>query len=129
MIAHRTKAHDLSRSYGRYEAFLAEFFAAVNLTNMHLDDRKSDGCDSVADRDRGVRVGGGIYDDTVKFAEALLDFIDEFALEIALKKLDLYIVLLGKKLHLCGDILHLHRAVYIGLARAQHVDIRALDDH
>ena len=42
---------------------------------MHLDDREADGCDSVADRDRGVRVGGRVYDDAVKFAEALLDLI------------------------------------------------------
>ena len=42
---------------------------------MHLDNRKSDGCDSVADRDRCVRIGGGVDDDAVKFAEALLDLI------------------------------------------------------
>ena len=75
MVAHRPKAHDLSRSYGRYEAFFAEFCAAMDVADMYLDDWESDGCDSVADRDRGVRVGGGIYDDAVKFAEALLDFI------------------------------------------------------
>ena len=56
---------------------MAKFFAAVNVADMHLDDRKPDGCDSVADRDRRVRVGGWVYDDAVKFAEALLDFIDE----------------------------------------------------
>ena len=129
MIAHRPKAHDLPRSYGRYEAFLAKFFAAVDIADMHLDDRKSDGCDSVADRDRCVRIGGWVYDDAVKLAEALLDLIDEFAPEIALKKLNLDAVLLGKKLHLPVDILHLHRAVDVGLACAKHVDIRALDDH
>ena len=96
---------------------------------MHLDHGQTDCGERIADSERSVRVGGGIDDDAVAGAEALLDLIDDLAFEIALKKLDLVAALIGDRLHLLMDILHLHNPVNSGLAHTEHIDIRSLNHH
>jgi len=96
---------------------------------VKIDNLRARCGERIADSERSVRVGGGIDDDAVAGTEALLDFIDDLAFEIALEKLDLIAALIGDRLHLFMDILHLHNPVNSGLSHTEHIDIRSLNHH
>ena len=49
----------------RGQRMVAELFAGLHIAEMHLDGGQFHGCNRIADRHGGVRVGGRIYDDAV----------------------------------------------------------------
>ena len=66
---------------------MAEWFAHIHIGQMHLHGGQAHGLERVENRNGGMRVGRGIDDDAVKYAERSLDPIDEHTLVVRLADL------------------------------------------
>lgn len=76
-------------------ANLAELLAGLHGADVDLHCGDGDGLEGVEDCDARVRVGSRIDDDAVDFAVGLLDLVDDAALVVGLKHLDLVKALCG----------------------------------
>ena len=95
----------------------------MDVGNVHFDDGRFDGANAVAEGDARVRVGTGVQHDTVESPEAsLLQVVDQFALDIALRIVDFHLVgvLLAKLLQ---KRLKRATAVDFRLATTQKIEV------
>ena len=56
---------------------LPESLPGTDVAEMHLHRRERHGLERVQNRDAGVGVSGGVYDDAVKYAVSSLDPVDD----------------------------------------------------
>ena len=129
VVAKRTKACDDPRTHCAGVAFGAVFFARVDIADMHLDDGHAAASDRIGDGDRGVRECGGVDDDAGVFAAyALLKLVDDLALKVALKKLELDIVLLGLLGEILVDLIKGDVPIDMRLAVSEDIETWSLND-
>ena len=95
---------------------------------MHLDGGEPHGFQGVEDGDGGVGVGGGVQDDGVGGAVGALDLGDDVSFAVGLKEGDLDAEIGGGALDAADEGGVIRFAVEVGLANAEHVDVRTVDD-
>jgi hypothetical protein len=69
---------------------MPEGFPVCNVGDVYFNHRSLHGLYGIADPHGGMGIGGGIQNDTVIGKACLLDFIDQFPLNIRLKIIELY---------------------------------------
>src|SRR6185312_14688144 len=88
LVALAAEAADDPARGAAYEGIVAEFLAAEDVREMHLDDRQGGGGERVEDGYGGVGIGAGVEDDAVGALPRLLDPVDELALVVRLAEID-----------------------------------------
>lgn len=105
-----------------------ECVAFVDIGKMHLDDRDFQRQQGVENGYRRMRIGSGIDDNSTETFARLVNPVYQFALMVALAEIDLMAVrcrfALAKRLDVGEGFL----AVYFGLAVAEQVQIRAIQN-
>ena len=107
---------------------VAEFLAAVDVREVQLDHRQLAGQQGIHDGDRGVGVAGRIDDDGGVAGARLLDPGDQFALVVGLAEIDLDAERIAPRAGLRLDVGQGLGTVDLRLARAQHVQVRSVQD-
>src|SRR5207302_10050241 len=111
----------------REEAPAAEFLARGDVADMHLHDRERTVRQGIAQHDRGVRESAGIDDGTCGIT-VLLQEVDERALVVRLESHKVGAGL-ARDLAASGlDLLERRPPVDLGLALAEQVQIRPIDE-
>lgn len=105
---------------------VAERLSCGDVTEMDFDGGQGDGFQSVEYGDGRVGVGGWIDDDAVKFAQCLLNPIDENALVVGLADIDGETEFRRGVLDESDERGVVLLAVDIRFADAKHVEIRAV---
>src|SRR6202000_53697 len=103
-----------------------EFFACMDIADMHFDDGRLDGGDRIADGYRGMGIAAGIQEDAVGRESGPLQLVDQFAFDIALKIAEgdggIFFLQLRKVL------IEGLTAINLRLARPKQIQIRPVDD-
>lgn len=105
-----------------------EFFAPVNIREMHLDRRQIDGCQRVSHRDAGVGVGRGIDDDSLIPAACLLDPGHQFPFKIRLTNIEFHSKVLAELCEGCINGIQRGRPINGCFAVPQKIEVRAVED-
>src|SRR5262245_47089984 len=128
-VAVDAEAAQARLGHRRDVGMVAKALAREDVADVDLDDGHSDRGDGVADGDRGVGIGAGVDDDPGGLLGARsVDRIDDLALVVRLQEFDLEGVAAGG---LAAQLLHvLERGTAIGggLARAEEVEVGAVED-
>lgn len=104
----------------------AKLLPCGNVAQMHLHHGRFDGAYAVEQRDARVRIGGGIEHNAIVAEPYGLQFAHQFALDVALIVVD---VGLRVALAQLGETaFHALLSVYGRLARAQKIEVGAVDD-
>ena len=106
-----------------------QLVAGMDVGDVHLVDRALENLHGVVDRNRGEGVGGGIDDQRVRRSARGLDQVDQLALVVGLVERQLRAGESGELLAGRLDGVERGRAVDVRLADAEHVQIRAIEDH
>src|SRR5579875_233341 len=125
-IALGSEAADHTGRGATHQRTVPESLAAVNVGQVHLDDRQLGRKQGVENRDRGGGVAGGIDDDAVGVLARLLDPLDELAFLIRLPEIDReteHRAALHARLLDIGERV---AAIGFGLAHAEEVEIRTV---
>jgi hypothetical protein len=108
---------------------LAEFFARMHIRQVDLDECYLRREECVANRDAGVGIGRRVDDDEVDLIDpGLLDAIDDVALAVRLEGLQRDTFLLSKVDQIPVDLGECVGTIDYRLARAEQVQIGAMDD-
>ena len=106
----------------------AEGLAAVDVRDVHLDDRGVDDGDRVPDGDGRMRVGSGVDDDPGHALAQLVDGIDDLPLVVALAEVKLEASLLSRLQAQPTHVVEGFRSVDLGLPFAEEVEVRPLEN-
>ena len=91
---------------------------------MHFDVRDIHSFESVGDCNARMRIAGRIYHDPVDFFKIrLLDFVDNRALVIRLKALNVHALFVAVRLYALQKVVESAIAVYMFFAYSEHIDI------
>ena len=107
---------------------MAERLTGVDVGEVNFDHRQRHGAKRIVDGDRGVRIGARVDDDGVETAQRLLDPGDQFAFDIGLLAGDLETERLAFGNRHLLDVGKRLRAVGLGLAGPEHVEVRAVEN-
>lgn len=113
-------------AHGRQEGLVAEWFAAVDIADVNLHHRGSDGGHGVGDGHRRVGVAAGIQDDAAVVKANGLQPVHDFPFDIAL--IDVDIVLRELFNQLLQVLVERSVAIHLGFTLAHEVQVRAVDD-
>ncbi|ENN85991.1 hypothetical protein RHSP_16040 [Rhizobium freirei PRF 81] len=127
-VAMRSETADHTLSGGRDHRFVPEFFACVDVGDMHLHDGNGNGADCVMQRDRRVPIGTGVDGDAGGLVACLVHPVDQHAFVIALAEIDDKAQALAHGLAICLDILERLAAIDARLALAESVQIGSVED-
>src|SRR3984893_998936 len=115
--------------YRRNVGMMAEALAREDVADVDLDDRHFDRGDRVANGDRGVGIGTGIDDDAGGLAGAgLVDQVDDLAFVVRRTEFELEPMAGGG---VAAELLHVRErraAIGLRLARAEEIEVRAVED-
>ena len=125
-IAIDAEPHNHAVSSGRDIGVVPKHLALVHVGNVHLDHRAVEGVKRIKDRDGGVGIGTGVDDDPGVGCARLVDPVDQLALVIGLLHPDGDIACCGAAQ--VGHVIQCCMAVYIWLALAKQVQVRAVED-
>ena len=127
-VAERAEARDHAQGDARHERVLAELLPCEDVREVHLDDGQPRSRERIAQRDTRVSQAAGIDEDAVGPGSGLLDAVDQRPLVIRLEELDLGAPLLGRRGEISVDLLQAGGAVDLGLAGAEQVEVRTVQD-
>ena len=104
-----------------------ERLACKHVGEVHLHHGHRGRRERVAQRHARVRESARVDQDAVGPADRGVDAVDQHALVVALEALHLGAALLGRRSERRVDLLERGGAVDLGLARAEHVEVGAVD--
>src|SRR5262245_60083635 len=108
---------------------VAKALAREDVADVDLDDGHIDRGDGVANGDRGVGIGAGVDDNPASLLGAGgLDRIDDLALVVRLQEFDLEGMAAGSLTAKLLHVLERGAAIGVGLARAEEVEVGAVED-
>ena len=107
---------------------VAEVLARKNVRQVGLDHRNVDGGDRISQGDRVVRVGTGIQHDAVDLTASRMQGVDQLALDVALHVAQDDRAVDGIAVEIGHEVVERGRAVYVGLALTEQVEVRAVYD-
>ena len=107
---------------------VAEILAAMDVRDMHLEDRKIAGLERVENGDRGVGIGAGIYDEAGDGRTRLVNPVDELVLSIALAPVEREVELAGDGAATRLDIRERRPALDLRLPQSQQIEIGTVED-
>jgi len=108
---------------------MAEGFAAVDVREVDFDEGQGHGRQCIADGDAGVGVGGRVDDDELRAVAARgLDAVDQSAFVVALEAAQRGAGGVGDLAEFGIDLGEGLRAVDLGLAGAEQVEVGAMQD-
>ena len=125
-VAVEAEAGDDALADGGQERFVAERLAAIDVANVNLDHRSSNGGDCVGDGDRRVSVAARVQYDAAVVKTHCLQSVHDFTLDVALIEVNLVLrELLDEFLQVLVE-----RAVAIdlGLTLAHEIQVGAVED-
>src|ERR1700730_10563652 len=125
-IALGSKSRDHAVGAQRYIGVVAEFFALVNVRNVHFDDRRFKGIQRVEDRNRRMGECGGIDHDAGCNSSRLVNPVDDLVFTIRLVKAKLKSELFGKLPAIGLDVGKGFVTVDVRLALAQQIQVRTV---
>ena len=102
--------------------------ARVDVRHVHLDERHLDRRQRVADREAAVRVRTRVDHDAIDCAAQRVNRVDQLALAVVLRELQLDAELLRDGSQRSLDVGERLAAVQRRLARAKQIQIRAVED-
>src|ERR1700737_3788827 len=91
-----SKPRDHAVGAKRYIGVVAEFFALVNVRNVHFDDHRFKGIQRVEDRNRRMGECGGIDHDAGCNSSRLVNPVDDLVFAVRLVKAELKSELFGE---------------------------------
>lgn len=108
---------------------VTEFFATVDVADVHLHDGGIECDQSVTQRNGGMRVPTGIDDDARDSSPpGLVDPIDQLALVVRLPCLDHRSELRGRRFTAGNDVVQRVSPVELRLALAQQIQVGPVED-
>jgi len=107
---------------------VAKGLAAVDLTDMHLDHRPFKSIERVQNRNRRMGQGGRIDDDPRGLVARLMNPVDDLAFPVGLQQRDRKTELRADGGAVAGYIVQRGSAINLGLALAQKVQVRPVQD-
>ena len=113
---------------GREHRVAALGLARVDVREVHLDERQLDRRQRVANGEARVRVRAGVDHDAVDLAAQCVDRVDELALAVVLRELQLRAELRRDSAQRALDVGERLAAVQRRLASAEQIQIRAVED-
>src|SRR5579859_7020132 len=109
---------------GSHQGAMAKFLPRINIAQMDFDNRRFDGGEGVAQRNRVMRKRAGVDDDAVGLLRLLLEKVDERALVVGLEALHADIQFLAALLQHGNDLRQRDRAIDGRFACSKRVEIR-----
>ena len=96
LIALQPQAHDEPLADGRKIGMVAERLPLVNIGDMHFDDGRANGGNSVGNGNGGMGIGARVENDAIVRKAHFVQLIDDLTLGVALKVMqdDMRIILL-----------------------------------
>src|SRR5690606_34459970 len=125
-VSHQTHSRNDTAGMRCDKGFVSESFARKNVRNMDFDDRRRDSCNCISDSYRCMCVSGGVENDAVAIKSGLLNFADEFSLDIALEIIKLGIRELS--FYLIEVIFKRFGSVNFRFTLAQQIEVGPVDD-
>ena len=117
---------DLSDAHRRYERFVSEFLAAVDVRQVDLDSRDLRATDGISQGNTGVGIGGRVDDKVVVVRSDFMNPFDELAFGIGLSKTDFNVAIGSTLTNQSRDISEGAGAVDLGLPSAKEIQVRAV---
>ena len=125
-VAFKAKTAEYTCTVFASEALVAYFFADVNIADVYLHHRTTDGSNGIGQCNRGMGVATWVHDNSVVAKTNLVQFINKLTLYIGLKILQLVLWKIDFKLF--KKSLEATGTIHAWLPGAKQVKVRAIDN-